>query len=439
MSDSFFSKINRIEYKGPESRDPLSFRFYDADRVVAGRKMRDHLRFAVCWWHSFNWPGSDIFGAGTFDRPWLNAGGDEWAKAVAKCDAAFEFFTKLGVDFYTFHDRDVAPEGKTLKESQANFARMVDILEEKQAATKMRLLWGTASLFGHARYAAGAATNPDPEVFACGAVQVADALDATHRLGGENYVLWGGREGYETLLNTDLKRERDQLARFLTLVAEHKAKIGFKGTLLLEPKPFEPTKHQYDFDTATVHGFLLAYGLEKEYKVNIEANHATLSGHSFLHEIATAAATGILGSIDANRGDPQLGWDTDQFPNDIQESTLVMMEILKAGGLGTGGFNFDAKLRRQSVNREDLFIAHIGGMDTVARGLLLADEIMRDGEVARLLAERYQDWNKPEAQAIMHGKRSLDDIRKDALARDINPVQRSGRQEYLENLINYFI
>jgi len=439
MGQTFFDGVETIRYGGPQSRDPLSFRYYDADRVVAGRTMREHLRFAVCWWHSFHWGGTDIFGGPTLDRPWLLPGHDPMQQAHDKADAAFEFFTKLGVDFYTFHDRDVAPEGASFAEAQSNFARMVDVLEAHQSRTGLRLLWGTAALAHNPRYAAGAATNPDPDVFACAATQVADCLDATHRLGGENYVLWGGREGYETLLNTDLRQEREQMARFLALVAEHKEKIGFKGTLLLEPKPFEPTKHQYDFDVAAVHGFLVQFGLEGAYKVNIEANHATLSGHSFPHEVAMAIATGVFGSIDANRGDPQLGWDTDQFPNDVAEAALVMRLILQAGGFDRGGFNFDAKLRRQSVDRVDLFHGHIGGMDTLARGLLIADAMIRDGEFDRLQAVRYGGWGEPEAKAMLAGERSLDAIRGRVRAQGIDPKVRSGRQEYLENLFSRYL
>jgi len=316
---------------------------------------------------------------------------------------------------------------------------MVDVLEAGMAATGKQLLWGTANLFGHPRYASGAATSPDPEVFACAAAQVADALDATHRLKGANYVLWGGREGYETLLNTDLRRERQQLAKFLSLVAEHKAKIGFQGTLLIEPKPYEPTKHQYDFDTAAVHGFLLQFGLADQYKVNIEANHATLAGHSFAHEIAYALANGIFGSVDANRGDPQLGWDTDQFPNDVAEAAHVMLLVLQAGGLGSGGFNFDAKLRRASIDPADLFHAHIGGMDTIARGLLIAERILADGRLDASLAERYAGWSGALGRDILEGRESLAGLRERVARERLAPLARSGRQEYLENLFARFL
>src|SRR5579862_2581391 len=322
--------------------------------------MADQLRIAVCLWHSFSWPGSDVFGSGTFDRPWLDPRAEPMAAAQGRLDAAFEFLAKLGIPFFCFHDRDVSPEGSTFAQTQANLDAVVDSIAGHMERTGVKLLWGTANLFSHPRYAAGAATNPNPEVFAFAATQVFQALEATLRLGGENYVLWGGREGYDTLLNTDLVRERDQLARFLHMVVDHAHKLGFKGSLLIEPKPQEPTKHQYDYDVATVHGFLLQHGLDKEIRVNIEANHATLAGHSFHHEIATAFALGIFGSLDANRGDQQNGWDTDQFPNSVEELTLAFYEILRHGGFTTGGMNFDSKVRRQSVDPEDLFYGHIG-------------------------------------------------------------------------------
>jgi len=435
----YFPGISRIEHGGTDAAGPLAFHYYDADRVVAGRPMREHLRFAACWWHTFSWHGSDVFGAPTRRPAWLAAGDGPLQAAERQADAAFEFFTKLGVDYFTFHDRDVAPEGENFAASQANFRHMVDVLEARMVATGKRLLWGTANLFGHPRYASGAATSPDPEVFACAAAQVADALDATHRLKGANYVLWGGREGYETLLNTDMRRERQQLAKFLSLVAEHKAKIGFQGTLLIEPKPYEPTKHQYDFDTAAVHGFLLQFGLADQFRVNIEANHATLAGHSFAHEVAYALANGIFGSIDANRGDPQLGWDTDQFPNDVAESAHVMLLVLQAGGLGSGGFNFDAKLRRASVDSEDLFHAHIGGMDTIARGLLIAERILADGRLEASLAARYADWGNALGRDILEGRESLAGLRERVIRERLAPQARSGRQEYLENLFTRFL
>ncbi|MFZ5892220.1 MAG: xylose isomerase [Myxococcota bacterium] len=435
---SFFPGIERIRYEGPESQNPLAFRYYDPNRVVLGKRLEDHLRVAVCYWHSFAWPGSDIFGAGTFDRPWFKPG-NLLEAAELKLKTAFEFFEKLGSPFFTFHDRDVAPEGATLRESHDNLDRIVEKMAGEMQRTKVKLLWGTANLFSHPRYMSGAATNPDPEVFAYAAAQVRKILDVTAQLGGANYVLWGGREGYETLLNTDMKREADQLARFLSLVAEHKHKIGFKGLLLLEPKPKEPTKHQYDYDTASVYAFLQRYKLEKEYRVNIEANHAILSGHSFQHEVAYAIANGMFGSIDMNRGDTLLGWDTDQFPNDVQEIALVMHAILKAGGFTSGGMNFDAKLRRQSIDPEDLFHAHIGGMDTLARGVYSAERMLQDGALDKALAERYAGWRGELGEKILSGRLSLTELSDQVLSKQIEPKPRSGRQEALENLVaRYF-
>ncbi|HEX9494923.1 MAG TPA: xylose isomerase [Candidatus Limnocylindria bacterium] len=437
MSDSFFADVpGRIPYGGPDSTDPLAYAVYQPDRLVQGKRMADHLRIAVCLWHSFNWPGSDVFGVGTFDRPWLAAGADPEKAAQAKLDAAFEFIEKLGVPFFAFHDRDVAAEGSTYAETRANLDASVGRIEQHMARTGARLLWGTANLFGHPRYAAGAATNPDPEVFAYAAAQVKTMLDVTHRLGGANYVLWGGREGYETLLNTDLKKEEDQLARFLALVAEYKERIGFKGTLLIEPKPQEPTKHQYDYDAATVVGFLQRHGLAGQYRLNLEANHATLAGHSFQHEVATAIALGAFGSIDANRGDYQNGWDTDQFPNSVDELALALHEILENGGFTTGGFNFDAKLRRQSVSRADLFHAHIAGIDTLARALLAAADMVEHGTLTAPRAERYQGWSGELGSTILAGSLSLADLESRVAGGKIDPRPRSGRQELLEGLVN---
>jgi len=440
MSQQFFEGISSIRFEGPQSDNPLAFRYYDKNKVVAGKTMEAHLRPAVCYWHSFAWGGQDIFGMGipTFDRPWFKVA-DPVAAAEMKLEVAFEFFEKLGVPFYTFHDRDMAPEGATLKESHAILDRLTDKAQAAMARTKVGLLWGTANLFSHPRYMCGAATNPDPEVFAFAAAQVNKIFDLTHKLGGHNYVLWGGREGYQTLLNTDMKREADQLGRFLTLVAEHKQKIGFKGTLLLEPKPKEPTKHQYDFDSATVYAFLQRYHLENEYKVNIEANHAILSGHSFQHEVAYALGNGIFGSLDMNRGDDQLGWDTDQFPNDIAETAIVMYTLLKAGGFTTGGMNFDAKLRRESIDPADLFHAHIGGLDTLARGLLIAEKMVQDGKLERVITERYSGWKTPLGESIMGGKLSLKDLSEQVLGKGIDPKPRSGQQEMLEGLVNRYL
>jgi xylose isomerase len=434
----FFEGVGRIRFAGPDSDDPLSFRWYDADRVVAGRRMEDHLRMAVCYWHSFVWPGADIFGEGTLDRPWNRPDLDPMVGAKEKMAAAFEFFEKLGVPFFCFHDRDIAPDGSSFEESAANLAAMVEEAAGHMERTGVRLLWGTANLFAHPRYAAGAATNPDPEVFAYAAAQVCAALEATHRLGGENYVLWGGREGYDTLLNTDLRAELDQLARFLHLVVEHKHRIGFEGTILIEPKPAEPAKHQYDHDSATVAGFLAAHGLD-EIRVNLEANHATLAGHSFHHEVATAIALGVFGSVDANRGDPQNGWDTDQFPNSVEEMSLAMYEILKAGGFGTGGFNFDTKLRRQSIARDDLFHGHVGAIDTLARSLLVASSLLESGELEEPRRERYAGWRGELGAAISSGDRTLEDLRRLVLDRPLDPAPASGRQERLENVVNRHI
>ena len=440
MTDFFDTVPEPVAHAGGSAGlGQLAYRVYNPDRQVMGRRMEDHLRIAVCYWHSFNWPGSDIFGHGTFDRPWLEPGQDPMDAAGAKQDAAFEFFEKLGTPFYCFHDVDMAPEGDSLAESRANLDAMVERAAAKMEATGVRLLWGTANLFSHPRYAAGAATNPDPEVFAHAAAQVRHMLEATHRLDGANYVLWGGREGYETLLNTRLRQEADQLARFLTLVAEHKHKIGFTGTLLLEPKPQEPTKHQYDYDCASVHGFLERYGLVDEFKVNIEVNHATLSGHSFHHEVAYAVDNGIFGSVDANRGDPQNGWDTDQFPNSVDELSLALYEILRGGGFTTGGFNFDTKLRRQSMARDDLFWGHIGGIDTLARSLLVAEAMLADGTIEQARNLRYGRWESGLGVDIMKGDVDLATLADQAVADGLDPQPVSGRQERLENEVNRII
>jgi xylose isomerase len=437
VSDEFFSEVREpVGFAGPGSENPLSFKVYEPARLVRGKRMEDQLRIAVCLWHSFNWPGSDVFGTGTFDRPWLTGTDEPMTAARAKVDAAFEFIGKLGAPFFTFHDRDVAPEGRSFAETSDNLAQMVDHVQQGMELTGARLLWGTANLFTHPRYAAGAATNPDPEVFAFAAAQVKDMLEATHRLGGANYVLWGGREGYESLLNTDLAREERQFARFLHLVAEHKHKIGFAGLLLIEPKPQEPTKHQYDYDTATVAGFLQRHGLDGEYRVNLEVNHATLAGHSFQHEIATAIALGMFGSVDVNRGDYQNGWDTDQFPNSVDELALALHEILLAGGLTSGGFNFDTKLRRQSLARTDLFHAHIGGMDTLARALLVADDMVEHGTLQQPREARYAAWDGELGRRILAEEESLASLRDQVAGGGIDPRPVSGRQELLENAVN---
>ena len=432
----FFTGVDKIPYEGPTSDNPFAFRYYDADRVVLGRTMEEQLRVAVCFWHSFSWPGNDVFGDGTFDRPWNDPALDPMFAAKMKMDAAFEFFAKLGMPFWCFHDIDIAPAGDTFADSRRNLETMVEYASGKMAETGIGLLWGTTNAFSHPRFAAGASTNPDPEVFAYAAAQVKNALDATQRLGGQNYVLWGGREGYETLLNTRMKQEADQFARFLHMVVDYKKSIGFEGTLLIEPKPQEPTKHQYDYDSATVHGFLERYDLLGELFVNIEGNHATLAGHSFHHEVAYAIDNGIFGSIDANRGDAQNGWDTDQFPNSVEEMSLVMYEILEAGGLTTGGFNFDTKLRRQSMDRLDLFHGHIGGIDTIARSLLVAAQLIEDGELAAARAARYSGWGGEFGSSIMDGTFDLETLEARVAEGELDPVPVSGRQEGLENLIN---
>lgn len=431
----YFKNVEKIQFEGVDSDNPLAFHHYNPTEVIMGKTMAEHLRFAACYWHNFCWDGTDVFGQGTFGRPWLKPG-DPMQMAKQKAEVAFEFFEKLSIPYYCFHDVDVAPEGANIKEYVNNFAQMVDVLEQKQQETGLKLLWGTANLFSNPRYAAGGATNPNPEVFSYGVTQVFHAMNATQRLGGENYVLWGGREGYETLLNTDLRQERAQLGRFMQMVVEHKHKIGFKGALLIEPKPQEPTKHQYDYDSATVYGFLKQYGIEDEFKMNIEANHATLAGHSFHHEVATAISLGIFGSIDANRGDAQNGWDTDQFPNAVEELSLVMYEIIKAGGFTSGGLNFDCKLRRQSSNPNDLFHGHIGGMDHMALALKKAVGILESDFLAEKVKARYAGWSGKLGRAIQAGEHSLSSLAEHAISNELNPQHQSGEQELLENKVN---
>lgn len=432
----FFGDVDEVRFEGPETDNPYAFRYYDSERVVLGKTMTEHLRMAVCYWHSFNWPGSDVFGSGTLDRPWLDGSMEPMAAARMKMDAAFEFFSKLGIPFWCFHDVDISPAGETFAQTVSNLDAMVDYAESKMAETGVKLLWGTTNAFSHPRFAAGAATNPDPEVFAYAAAQVKNAIDATHRLGGTSYVLWGGREGYETLLNTRMRQESDQFARFLHMVVDYKKSIGFEGTLLIEPKPQEPTKHQYDYDSATVHGFLDRYDLLGELFVNIEVNHATLAGHSFHHEVAYAVDNGIFGSIDANRGDPQNGWDTDQFPNSVEEMSLAMYEILRGGGFTDGGFNFDTKLRRQSMDRSDLFHAHIGAMDTLAQSLLVAAALIEDGDLEGERDARYAGWSGELGSRILSGDTDLAALEVLVASGDVDPVPVSGRQEALENLVN---
>ena len=432
---SFFDGIAPIAYEGPETTSEFAFRHYDPDEVVMGKRLEDHLRFAVAWWHSFAWTGGDPFGGQTFERPWF---GDTMDHAKAKADAAFDLFAILGQPFFCFHDADIRPEGADFAATTRNLEEMVDYIGEKMEGAKTKLLWGTANLFTHRRFMAGAATNPDPDVFAYSAATVKTCMDATLKLGGSNYVLWGGREGYETLLNTDLGRERQQAGRFLRMVVDYKHKIGFQGTILIEPKPQEPTKHQYDYDVATVYGFLREFGLEDEVRINIEQGHAILAGHSFEHEIALASALGVFGSVDMNRNDYQSGWDTDQFPNNVPEVALAYYEILKAGGFATGGTNFDARLRRQSLDPQDLVAAHVGGMDVCAAGLKAAAAMLEDGTLEAMRAERYAGWDTEDGKALLESA-TLEDCHERVIERGIQPEPRSGRQERLENIVNRFV
>lgn len=427
---NFFNDIPKIKYEGPEATSEFAYRFYDPNELIMGKRMEDHLRFAVAWWHSFAWPGGDPFGGQTLDRPWF---GDTMDLARMKADAAFELFEILGQPYFCFHDFDIRPEGANFAESTRNLEAIVDYIGEKMAKGGPKLLWGTANLFTHRRFMSGAATNPDPDVFAYSAATVKTCMDATLKLGGENYVLWGGREGYETLLNTDLKRERDNAGRFLQMVVDYKHKIGFEGAILVEPKPQEPSKHQYDYDVATVYGFLKEFGLEGEVQMNIEQGHAILAGHSFEHELAMAASLGIFGSIDMNRNDYQSGWDTDQFPNNVPEVALAYYEVLKAGGFATGGTNFDAKIRRQSLDPEDLVLSHVGGMDICARGFKAAAAMMEDGGLEDMRNTRYVGWDK------VKGMESLDACFDYVVKEDVSPEPRSGKQERLENYVNRFV
>ncbi len=433
-----FPRIPAIAYEGPRSSNPLAFRHYNPDEIIDGRSMQDHLRFSIAYWHAFRGTGSDPFGPGTINRPW-EKGTDAVSVAKVRMDAAFEFFQKIRAPFWAFHDRDIAPEGSTLAQSNKNLDAIVAHAKGLQKATGVKLLWGTANLFSNPRYMCGASTNPDAHVFAYAAAQVKKAMDATKALGGENYVFWGGREGYETLLNTNLKREQDHLAAFLHMAVDYAKSIGFKGQFLIEPKPKEPTKHQYDFDVASGIAFLRTYGLEKYFKFNIETNHATLAGHTFEHEIEVAAAAGALGSIDANTGDLLLGWDTDQFNTNVKELTLAMVSILRAGGLGSGGFNFDAKLRRPSIDPEDLFHAHIGGMDAYALAFKIARRILAERKFENFVADRYSSFDAGYGRDIETGKASFKSLEKLVLSKLGEPTPRSGKQEYLENLLNTYL
>jgi xylose isomerase len=433
----YFSGIQPIRFEGRDSDNPLAFKFYDPTKVVGEKTMEEHLRFAVCYWHTLCAKGSDPFGDNTQIFAW-DEPRDPMAAARAKMDAAFELFTKLGVPYYCFHDRDMAPEGGSVAESEKNLQTMVELARERQEASGLKLLWGTANLFGNARYMNGAATNPDFAVVTHAAAQVKAAIDATVALGGENYVFWGGREGYASLLNTNTRRELDHLARFLELARDYGRSIGFKGTFLVEPKPMEPSKHQYDFDAQTVIGFLRHYGLAGDFKVNVEANHATLAGHSFAHELQMCTDAGLLGSIDANIGDPQNGWDTDQFPTDLYDAVKAMLVVLADGGFKSGGLNFDAKVRRESVDMEDIFIGHIGGMDTFARGLEIAHRLRTHSTILDVKHARYASFDTGEGARFERGELDLSELR-DLAAVNGEPVPMSGKQEWYENLINQYI
>jgi xylose isomerase len=433
----FFPGIGNIKYEGPNSDNPLAYKWYDPEKRVGGKTMQEYLRFAVCYWHTFCNTGSDPFGPGTKHFPW-DAAPDAVQRAKDKMDAAFEFITKLGVPYYCFHDIDLVDEGNSIKEYESRLQSIVEYAKQKQADTGIKLLWGTANVFSNPRYMNGAATNPDFHALTWAGTQVKNALDATIALNGENYVFWGGREGYMTLLNTNMKRELDHLGRFLNMAKDYARKQGFKGVFFIEPKPCEPTKHQYDYDCATVVGFLKEYGLDKDFKINVEVNHATLAGHTFQHELQVAADAGMLGSIDANRGDAQNGWDTDQFPTNLNDLTEAMLVILEAGGFAGGGINFDAKVRRNSTDLEDIFLAHVGGMDAFARALIIADNILEKSTYKQFRQERYASFDSGKGKDFEEGRLSLEDLREYALANG-EPQQRSGKQEWLENLINRFI
>jgi xylose isomerase len=437
MSKTYFPNIGKIQFEGRESDNPLAFRFYDENRVIAGKTMKEHFKFAIAYWHSFCGTGGDPFGPGTIVHPW-DSSSDPVQRAKDKMDAAFEFITKIGVDYYCFHDVDLIDEGPTLAEYERRMQIITDYAAIHQKESGVKLLWGTANVFSNPRYMNGASTNPNFDVLAFAGTQVKNALDATIKLGGENYVFWGGREGYMSLLNTDMKREKEHLARFLTMARDYARKNGFKGTFFIEPKPMEPTKHQYDYDSETVIGFLRHFGLDKDFKLNIEVNHATLAGHTFQHELQVAADTGMLGSIDANRGDYQNGWDTDQFALNLQELAESMLVILAAGGLQGGGVNFDAKIRRNSTDPDDLFLAHIGSMDAFARGLIIAADIMEKSDYLERRKNRYASFDLGKGKAFEDGKLTLEDLRAHAFEVG-EPTQISGKQEYFENLINRFI
>ena len=433
---AFFKNIEKIKYEGKDSTNPLSFKYYDPERIVAGKPMKEHLRFAMSYWHTLTGDGSDPFGTSTMDRPWNELTGME--KSKIRAELGFELMEKLGIEFFCFHDLDIAPEGNSLKEKHENLDEMVSFIEGLMKKTGIKCLWGTTNAFTHKRFVHGASTSPNADVFAFAAAQVKKAMEITKQLGGENYVFWGGREGYETLLNTDTAFELDNLGRFLQMAVDYKAKIGFTGQLLIEPKPKEPTKHQYDFDTATVAGFLRKYNLDKHFKMNIEANHATLATHTFDHELNMARIQGMLGSIDANQGDLLLGWDTDQFPTNIYDATLAMIEVIKNGGLAPGGLNFDAKVRRGSFEIDDLFYAYIAGMDTYAKGLIIADQIITEGTFDNFVKERYASYQSGVGAKIVKGEVGFEEL--EAYAMGLDEIKNtSGRQEMLENLLNQHI
>lgn len=438
MSSTFFPFIDKIKFEGKDSSNPFAFKYYDENRILAGGKtMKEYFRFAIAYWHTFCGDGGDPFGPGTKVFPW-DAAGDAVQRAKDKMDAAFEFITKIGAPFYCFHDFDLVEEGSSIGESEKRLQAIVDYAKIKQSETGVKLLWGTANVFSNPRYMNGASTNPDFTALAWAGTQVKNAIDATIELGGENYVFWGGREGYMSLLNTNMKKEVDHLGQFLTMARDYGRRNGFEGTFLIEPKPMEPTKHQYDFDAATVIGFLKEYGLDQDFKLNIEVNHATLAGHTFQHELQVAADNGMMGSIDANRGDYQNGWDTDQFPINLSELAETMLVILEAGGFTTGGVNFDAKLRRNSTDLEDIFHAHIGGMDAFARGVLIASDVLEKSDYKKLRKERYASFDSGKGADFEQGKLKLEDLRAHALEAG-EPKQISGRQEMFENIINQYI
>lgn len=436
-SKEFFPGIGAIPFEGPQSDNPLAFKWYDENKIVGDKTMKEYLRFAVCYWHTFCNTGNDPFGPGTKHFPW-DVANDAVQRAKDKMDAAFEFITKLGVPYYCFHDIDLVDEGNSIQEYESRLHTIVDYAKQKQSDSGVKLLWGTANIFSNPRYMNGASTNPDFSVVSRAGTQVKNALDATIALHGENYVFWGGREGYMTLLNTDMKREQEHLARFLIMARDYARKQGFKGVFFIEPKPCEPTKHQYDYDCATVVGFLRQYGLDKDFKINVEANHATLAGHTFQHELQVAADAGMLGSIDANRGDNQNGWDTDQFPMHINELAECMLTIIEAGGFGGGGINFDAKTRRNSTDMEDIFLAHIGGMDAFARALVVADNVLQKSPYKKFRLQRYASFDNGKGKEFEDGKLKLEDLREFAISTG-EPRQTSGKQEWLENLINQYI